>query len=175
MSRSHIPLVIEDLSAFATHLRKNWPSDPPGQAATLTLVAKAAGYRNHQHLKADTPDDAPPDPAAQKRITEALRVFSQDAIMTRWPQKTSVQRLCLFWFWSRIPGRLDLCERDINAILQAGERFGDHVLLRRSLIDHKLVTRSVDGSLYRKIEQRPAPAERAFIRALSERLVAQRL
>jgi len=171
MSRSQIPLVIEDISAFATQLRKTWPSDPPGQAASLALIAKAAGYRNHQHLKATAPEDPAPDPFAAKRVKDALRVFSDQGLMTRWPQKTSLQRLCLFWFWSRLPGRVDLSEKDVNAILQAGETFGDHVLLRRSLIDHKLVKRSTDGRIYRKIEQRPTPEERQFIRTLSERIM----
>ncbi|SEW14995.1 hypothetical protein SAMN04488515_1288 [Cognatiyoonia koreensis] len=169
MPRSQIPLVIEDASAFARNLRQDWPREPLGQAEMLARIAKAAGYRNHQHLKAETPEEQPLDKDAQKRITDALRVFSNDAIMVRWPQKTSVQRLCLMWFWSRIPGRIDLTENQVNDILRAGERFGDHVLLRRSLIDQKLVKRSIDGSVYRRIEQRPRPEERQFLRNLSER------
>lgn len=169
MSRSPLPLVIEDISAFATALRANWPANPPGQAQALAMIAKAAGYRNHQHLKAETPPDPVPDAAAAKRIKDALRVFSNQGLMTRWPQKTSVQRLCLMWFWSRLPGRVNLNEKQVNAVLQDGEAFGDHVLLRRSLIDHGLVKRSNDGAVYRRVEGRPTPEERQFLRSLSER------
>ncbi len=171
MSRSPLPLVIEDVSAFATALRKSWPDDPPGQSQALTLIARAAGYRNHQHLKADVGQDDPPDKASQKRIQDALRVFDERGVMQRWPKKTSVQRLCLLWFWSRLPARQDLTEAEVNAILQAGEAFGDHVLLRRSLIDGRLVQRTNDGRVYRRLEAAPTPEERQVIRALSERQV----
>lgn len=169
MSRSPLPLVIEDVSTFAIALRKSWPADPPGQAQALTLIARAAGYRNHQHLRADTPPDGAPDKAAQKRIADALRVFDASGIMQRWPKKTSVQRLCLLWFWSRLPARRDLSEAEVNAVLQAGEAFGDHVLLRRSLIDGRLVQRTTDGRVYRRREAAPTPEERQVIRILSER------
>jgi len=169
MSRSQLPLLVEDVSTFATQLRRSWPSEPPGQSQALTLIARAAGYRNHQHLRAQAPRDAVPDPAAQKRIKEALRVFDADGIMIRWPKKTSVQRLCLLWFWSRLPGRCDLTEPEVNAVLQAGEAFGDHVLLRRSLIDHGFVKRTIDGKTYRRVEAAPSAEERSLIRSLSER------
>ena len=172
MSRPQTPLVIADLSAFATALRQNWPDTKPGQSQTLTLIAKAAGYRNHQQLKAATPDDPPPDKLAAKRVSDALRAFDNAGLMTRWPQKTSLQRLCLMWFWARLPGRKDLTEQQVNQVLKAGETFGDHVLLRRSLIDHGLMKRAIDGRIYRKIEQRPTPEERQFLRELSERTQA---
>ncbi len=172
MSRSPLPLVIEDVSAFATQLRKSWPEDPPGQSQALTLIARAAGYRNHQHVKASVSTDAPPDKAALKRIQDALRVFDDQGIMTRWPKKTSVQRLCLLWFWSRLPAKRDLSEAEVNDVLQAGEAFGDHVLLRRSLIDGRLVQRTADGRTYRRLEAEPTPEERQVIRALSARQIA---
>ncbi len=37
-------------------------------------------------------------------------------------------------------------------------------LLRRSLIDHRLVERATDGSWYRRIEQAPPPEALAMIR-----------
>lgn len=169
MSRTPLPLVIEDLSTFATALRKSWPDDPPGQSQALTLIAKAAGYRNHQHLKADAQTDAPLDKPAVRRIEDALRVFDDAGIMQRWPKKTSVQRLCLVWFWSRLPSRRDLTEKEVNESLKAGEAFGDHVLLRRSLIDGRLVNRTKDGHIYRRCEIRPTAEERAVMRSLSER------
>lgn len=95
MSRTNIPLVVDDLSAFATHLRRHWPAEPPGQSATLALIAQAAGYRNHQHLKAAAPADGPLDATAAKRVKAALAVFDDSARLVRWHRKTSVQRLCL--------------------------------------------------------------------------------
>ena len=172
MTRTPLPLYIEDISEFAAQLRKSWPQPPPGQSETLSLIAKAARYRNHQHLRADATIHAPLDKPAEKRVLDALRCFDASATMIRWPQKTSVQRLCVAWFWSRLPTRREMSEREVNAALQQGETFGDHVLLRRSLIDHRLVTRAQDGSDYRRVERRPDAEELRLIRALSERVLS---
>lgn len=171
MSRSPLPLVIEDVSDFAQALRKNLSDTNLSQSQALQLIARAAGYRNHQEFKAKTVEANALDDLATKRVKDALRVFDDAGVMIRWPQKTSVQRLCLAWFWSRLPARRDLTEKEVNEVLKAGEQFGDHVLLRRSLIDHKLVTRTIDGRSYRRIERQPDNEERAVIRVLSERLI----
>ncbi len=173
MSRSPIPLMIDDLSQFATHLRSHWPGAEVTQTQALGLIAQAAGYRNHQHLKASQPPALPAlDKQALNRIKAALAVFDGSARMIRWPLKTSVQRLCLAWFWTRLPDRVDLTEQDVNAVLKANEVFGDHVLLRRALIEHKMAKRTVDGATYRRIGRSPDAEERAVIKALSERALA---
>ncbi|MCY4179719.1 MAG: DUF2087 domain-containing protein [Litoreibacter sp.] len=172
MSTSPLPLVIEDLSKFARALRESWPADPPGQAQTLGLIAKAAGYRNHQtlkaHIGAETPEPGLSD-LELRRLRDALRVFDITGVMTRWPLKTSVQGLCLAAFWTALPARRDLTEKEVNAALKSGESFGDHVLIRRSLIEHNMVTREIDGSRYRRVERKPTPLERQLIKAISER------
>ena len=172
MTRAMIPLVIDDLSHFATQLRTHWPNSPVAQTEALALIARAAGYRNHQHLKAAQQVEPPLDKQALNRVKAALSVFDSGARMIRWPQRTSVQRLCMAWFWSRLPDRIAMTEKDVNAILKANEVFGDHVLLRRSLIDHGLAKRAPDGSSYRRIGRRPDAEERAVIRNLSERIAA---
>lgn len=175
MTRSPLPLVIEDVSAFAQTLRKNWPPSEPTHAQLLALVAKAAGYRNHQHLKAENAPEQELSKDAERRIQDALRVFDATGLMTRWPKKTSVQAICMAWFWSLLPAKTDLTEPQVNEILQGAETFGDHVLLRRSLIDHQLVTRAIDGSTYRRVEKSPSPEARQVIRALSERSLSAQI
>ncbi|MEM7719081.1 MAG: DUF2087 domain-containing protein [Pseudomonadota bacterium] len=157
------------MSKFAEALRTAWPDARPTHLSAMNLVARAAGYRSWNVLKASAP---PPSAIAEeeaRRINLALRVFDATGRMTRWPKGYLVQGLCLVAFWSRIPSHRDLTERQINAILKDGEVFGDHVLLRRSLIDHGLMRRSNDGSVYRRVERKPSTAERFMIRALSER------
>ncbi len=175
MTRSPIPLLIEDVSAFVQTLRKHWPDACPSHAETLSLIAKSAGYRNHQHLKTATEATLELSKDAERRIQDALRVFDQDGLMTRWPKKTSVQALCIAWFWSRLPAKTDLSEADVNAILQDTEDFGDHVLIRRSLVDHGFVTRALDGSTYRRIEKTPSAEARQVIRDLSARTLAKQI
>ena len=175
MSRTPMPLVIEDVAQFADVLRANWPETPPGHLRTMNLVARAAGYRSWQVLKATAPTPHAISDEEMRRVGLALRVFDTEGRMTRWPKGYMVQRLCLAAFWSRIPSQRNLSERQINAILKAKEVFGDHVLLRRSLADHGLVRRATDGSVYRRIERRPSAAERLVIRTLSERWNARTL
>ncbi|WP_299353225.1 DUF2087 domain-containing protein [uncultured Shimia sp.] len=161
MSKDANPLFIADVSAFTKTLRKSLAGQEalPGHAAMLALVAKAAGFRNHQHMRVTT---SPPelDELAMKR---ARRVFGTDGRMTRWPKHTKVQGLCLWPFWARMPAHRDLREVEVNTILKEGMAFVDHVLLRRSLIDHGLAEREVDGSAYRRIERKPTPEALALM------------
>lgn len=71
--------------------------------------------------------------------------------------------------WARLPSRRDLSEAEVNATLKDGSTFGDHVLLRRSLIDHGLATRSQDGSIYRRVERPPPPDARALLARVPQR------
>ncbi len=172
MPRTPLPLVIEDASRFADALRQNWPETSPGHLQAMNVVARAAGYRSWQVLKATTP--APMDASDDdlRRVQLALRVFDSAGLIIRWPKGYLIQRLCIAAIWSRVPSNRDLTEREINAQLKSCETFGDHVLLRRSLIDHRFMKRTTDGSIYRRIERSPTPAERVMIRSLSERWAA---
>ncbi len=163
MPREIHALTIPDLSAFTKALRANLQQRDgvPGHATLLGIVAKAAGYDNFQHLKAVRPDTK--SPVETKRLKKALRVFDTSGIMTRWPNQTAVQALCLWAFWAQLPARTDMSEKDVNAVLKRGNSFGDHALLRRSLIDHRLVARTTDGKTYRRIEQAPPPDAAALI------------
>ncbi|MEL6840249.1 MAG: DUF2087 domain-containing protein [Pseudomonadota bacterium] len=157
MPRDIHTVTIPDISTFTKTLRASLHGQKtvPSHAKMLSLVAKAAGYANYQHLKATTPTEKQPRP--NKRFERAWRAFDAGGVMTRWPKQTHVQGLCLWVFWARLPAKTDMTESDVNAILKAGHSFGDHALLRRSLIDHRLVTRTKDGKTYRRIEQAPPP------------------
>lgn len=153
MSRDLTPLYVEDLSRFAKALRADLQAAPefPGHQAFLGMIARAAGHRNYQETRAAA---ATPS-AASRDLDRALRVFDARGQMTHWPSATKIQGLCLWSFWAKLPPRAVLSERQVNEILKAGHLFGDHVLLRRSLIDHGLAIRSPDGRAYERIEQRP--------------------
>ena len=167
MAQPETPLYIADLSAFAKSLRRSLSEaeEFPGHLAFLNLVARAAGYRNHQALRAMQPASETGSPLVDK----ATRVFDAQGRMARWPSQTQVQGLCMWVIWQQIPPQQDLSEPQVNAVLKAANSFGDHVLLRRSLIDHGLVTRSVDGHIYRRIEQRPPEDARALLRRVLSR------
>jgi hypothetical protein len=171
MPREAIPLLIPDLAAFARVLRVRLAplGNLPGHAAMLGLLAQAAGYRNWQHLVAmstPTPVPAEPDPAAIRRLERARHVFDDQGRMKHWPGQTALQGLCLWVLWARLPADRPLSDPDINGLLKSWCLFGDHVLLRRSLIDHRLVSRSADNRIYRRIEQAPPPEALALIRRM---------
>ena len=168
MSRDLISLSIPDLSGFAKILRADLAElqEIPGHLTLLGLIARAAGYRNYQELKARSAPVPAPD---LKRLQKALRCFDATGRMQQWPAQTATQGLCLWVFWANLPSRRDLTEGQVNAVLQKGSSFGDHVLLRRSLIDHGLVSRLQDGSVYRRIEQVPPPAALGLIHAIAQR------
>ena len=169
MPRQLQQITINDLSTFTKNLRASLQQQAgfPSHAGMLSLVAKAAGYENYQHLKADAPAPTSTNPKSSRGVARALRAFDH-GIMARWPKQTSVQGLCLWGFWAKLPANQDLTESDVNAVLIAGHSFGDHALLRRSLIDHRLVTRTKDGRTYRRIERAP-PAEALLVIAAVQR------
>ena len=165
MTRDVISLTIPDLSGFAKALRADLLSRDglPSHASLLTAISKAAGYDNHQHLKASKPN------ATDPQLTKALRAFDAQGIMQHWPKQTTTQGLCLSVFWAQFPANTKLSEKEVNAVLITGHGFGDHPLLRRSMIDHKLMTRTTDGRIYRRIERAPPPAAISLISQIKAR------
>jgi len=176
MPRDTIALTISDLSAFARTLRRDLATADsfPGHLALMNMLARAAGYGNFQHLRA-TPDPqtrAMPDPVPQtdrKILDAALRVFDAEGCMTRWPTRIPVQKLCVWVLWSRLPSRRAMTEPEVNGTIDAWHSFGDRAILRRSLIEHGLTTRTPDGREYRRVECEPPVEVLALLNALSSR------
>jgi hypothetical protein len=92
------------------------------------------------------------------RVEKVSRHFDADGLMVRWPSKASHAELCLWVMWSRLPAGAAFTEREISELLNDWHTFGDYALLRRGMVDARLMSRTVDGREYRRIEQRP-PAE----------------
>ena len=60
-------------------------------------------------------------------------------------------------------------EKEVNAVLKDANTFGDHVTLRRELINHRLMARKSDCSEYRKLAARPDDETRALLAAWRSR------
>ena len=178
MSREPMPLVIPDLSVFARSLGRaiaeREATTKLGHVEMLNLIARAAGHRNVQALRAslrEAPaaplaheDQAPPLPLSDN-ARKALRQFDTRGRMVRWPSKYSIQKLALWILWTRFDSRRVYSEKEVNAVLMAGNAFGDHVTLRRELVDHHLLARKSDCSEYRKLPARPDEETRALLAA----------
>lgn len=176
-SRELVPLHAADLSSFAKALRRQLldrfehNARPPGHMELLNMLARAAGHRNLQSLQAAIPAPAPKASAsARATLSEAaqraLRLFDDHGRLQRWPIKYSTQRLLLWGLWICFDGKRRYTEREVNEVINAHHTFGDHCILRRELINMRLLERKPDGSEYRKVAARPEAEVAALLRAL---------
>lgn len=170
-SRTLVPLQVDDLSQFSKSLRAQLLAlgALPGHAELLNLLSRAAGFRNYQHLRAlsTTAPMAAPAPDLAK-VEKVGRYFDAEGRMTSWPSRFAHQELGFWVFWSRIPAGQVFSEREISAMLRDWHLFGDHALIRRGMVDGRLLSRTQDGREYRRVERQP-PAE---LRPLLERIGA---
>lgn len=160
MSKQIHSLMVADLSAFAKTLREQIAGHDgtPSHVEMLTMLARAAGFRNYQHFKAINDDVAPAEPVDLTLVEKVSRHFDAEGVLMRWPAKNNLQPLCLWALWARMePGR-NYADAENTQLLNAWASFGDHALLRRSMVDMGYVSRTPDGRVYRRIEQKP-PAE----------------
>lgn len=178
-----IALVAPDLSAFAKTLRKQWVErqargdKPPSHVELLNLIAKAAGHANVQALKAAAGNAAPTARAARPpentvltpTAFKAAMQFDEQGRLVRWPTKFSVQRLAMWALWMHFDAKRVYREREVNSVLERLNTFGDHVTLRRELINMKLMSRKSDCSEYRKEPARPTDEVRAFLKVMRQR------
>jgi hypothetical protein len=170
MSRTQIAFASTDISALARSLKEQLTTlgETPSHVQMLNMLAKSAGYRNFQHLKAEAevapvasatimPQPPPLEPVNDARVARALNYFGPGEHLLSWPAKTSHQELCLWVLWARYPARDVMDERGISAWLNARHDFGDPAILRRTMVTMGLVTRTQDGREYRRIERKPPP------------------
>ncbi|MGP9812825.1 DUF2087 domain-containing protein [Rhodopseudomonas sp. NSM] len=181
MTRTVFPYAAPDVSTLARALGRELEAQDRklGHVQLLNLLTRAAGFRNFQHFRAqfDAADQLQrqpePEPLADlQKVARVARYFDGTGGLTRWPKKASHRVLCLWVLWSRVPSGLEMSEKQVNEWLAAHHGFGDHALLRRELCDQCLMTRTRDGRVYRRIEQKPPPEAVALIRALAPRRAA---
>lgn len=194
MSHAPLSFVVPDASPFARSLgqalkrRHAEGLEPPGHVELLNLIARALGHRNLQSLQAQAGTPAadaqataqahPPLPepplAAEDRpaplpltdnARKALMQFDSRGRLMRWPTKYSVQKLAMWVLWTLFDARRSYTEREVNEVLKAANAFGDHVTLRRELINHRLMSRTPDCREYRKLPVRPDDETRHLLHA----------
>ena len=175
MSRTTIALQTQDVSSFAKALRAQLSSHDgvPGHVELLNMLARSAGHRNFQTLRAGPQAPAAPpepaiDPVDHKAVERTLRCFGPDGRLQRWPAKRSDQILALWGLWSRIPPREAFTEQQISRLLTVLHDFGDHALLRRDMWGAGLLFRTDDCRVYRRIEQPPGPTAAALIARVAQ-------
>jgi len=177
MPREAVSFVVPDLSLFARSLARalaeREATERPGHVEMLNLIARAAGHRNVQALRASlaapaaplaAEDQAPALPLSDN-ARRTLKQFDTRSRLVRWPSKYTIQKLAMWVLWTRFDSRRVYTEKQVNAVLMAANTFGDHVTLRRELVDHHLLARKSDGSEYWKLPARPDAETRALLAA----------
>lgn len=180
MPRNLIPFAAPDVSALARSLRAQLANRAvaPSHVEMLNMLARASGHRSFQHLRARRPDTfAPAEIEAIKElaVTRAAGFFDAEGRLTSWPAKTSLQALCLSALWSRIPAARVMTEREVNAEINALHCFSDHAIIRRTLCQMGLLSRTTDGCEYRRVERAPTPEAAALIRRLGRPAPGERI
>lgn len=171
MPRHAVPMGTSDLSRFARTLARELQPElgdaTPSHLSLMNMLARAAGFRNFQHLRAASKARAtllqPPTLAPELdyvSVRRALRHFDDAGLLSRWPTRNAVQKLVLWVFWADLPPRESLRESAINALFRAGQTLGDPATIRRMLVGLQRVQRERDGSAYLRVEG-PLPAEAA--------------
>ena len=190
MPRQSIPLALADLSQFSRALGAQLaarPGEAPSHLSLMNMLARAAGFRNFQHLRTGAepapeldaaplppPPEAPPEPVDPRRIAKVAGYFDAEGRLMRWPSKRAQQILCLWALWARLPAATPMSEREIGERLKALHGFGDHAILRRDLVGLGLFRRDPDGSNYLRLEKAPPAEPRLLIRELAPRSRFQR-
>lgn len=166
MSRTAIPFQAGDVSNLAKALRAQLLArgEVPSHLEILNMLARASGRRNFQHLRAEALQEAAPsepaptvEPLDLRRIERVERCFAEGRL-SRWPSRREDQVLALWGLWSKLPAGETFNEREISGLIVRLHDFGDHALLRRELVISRLLDRTTDGAVYRRIE-RPPPAD----------------
>ena len=184
MSKTTHAFAAPDLSALAKNLKRELEAraDLPGHVELLNMLTRAVGFRNYQHFKASRaaedrlahPVVVDAEPAVDfRRVELTARCFAGTDILVRWPGKLNQQQLALWVLWSFLSAGEDMPEKAVNAVLMRHNGFGDHVLIRRELVNMGLLTRTRDCRLYRRVEKRPPPEARELIRWVGSRQTAR--
>ncbi|MCD4504629.1 DUF2087 domain-containing protein [Chromobacterium piscinae] len=163
MSRTVYPFYSSDISSLARSLKRQWmaEAEAPGHLQILNMLARAAGFQNFQHLRAEHDRPLPAEPqTVSNEARRLLRHFDAVGRLARWPKKFSEQRACLWALWSGLPRGEEWDEPGANAAIRALEAFGDHVLIRRELVEGGWIGRTDDCRRYWLIE-REVPDEMA--------------
>lgn len=200
MTRQAIPFHADDLSALARSLRQQLQqhqaqaTELPSHLSLLNMLARAAGHRNLQALRAQAdppvlaapptkpspllqptpiatvaPARGPRHPGLSALADRALRQFDERGRLTRWPSKHQVQRLALWGLWLHFDSRRIYSEGEVNRLLQSLHDFGDHCTLRRELVTMGLLTREDGGRRYQRLNPQPSEELRPLLAELRQR------
>ena len=130
MSKQTIPFQVDDISALAKSLKMaaGQANIAPSHVEWLNVLARAAGYKNFQHFRANhaaeqrlAKPSGPIEAIDHHLIEQTLRHISSEATLLRWPSRKAQKDLCLWWLWSLFPAHASLTEGEVNTLVEEQE------------------------------------------------------
>lgn len=82
---------------------------------------------------------------------EIVNFFDNDGRLKVWPSKPLKKAEVINWLGSSFEEGREYSEKEINEIIKNNISFGDYQLIRRELIEKKVLQRTTDGSIYCKL------------------------
>ena len=161
MTKTAIPLFVDDLTVFTRALSKQIGEESPSHLTLMNMVARAATKR----LKGQSE----PVSIDARSVERVLHQFDELGRLHQWPSKRAIQTLALWALWATLPANRVMSEIELNDLLTEEHHFGDTATLRRTMVSCSLLTRRNDGTEYRRIEQEPPAEAKAVIHALRSR------
>ena len=84
-----------------------------------------------------------------KEKTDVLDLYFESKnplVLRQFPSKQKRKYICLLWIVAKLDKDFEYSEQELNAILKTV--YHDYVMIRRYLVDYKLLSRKTDGSVY---------------------------
>ncbi len=89
----------------------------------------------------------------EKELLELIAQFiDEDLRVKSWPAKRERKMAVLYYISTKFESGTNYSEKEVNEIINRWHTFSDFFLLRRGLIDEKLLLRARDGSRYWKTD-----------------------
>lgn len=78
--------------------------------------------------------------------------LDEEGRIKSWPSKRHVKKEVLLYLGQKFEPEIVYTEKQVNELIRIWHTFGDFFLLRRELIDNKILLRTPDGGKYWKNE-----------------------
>ncbi len=79
-------------------------------------------------------------------------LLDENERVKRWPAKQKFKIQVVEYIYEKFEDDIIYTEKEVNEIIEKWHTFGDYFMIRRGMIDYKLLGRTRNGSEYWKIK-----------------------
>jgi len=84
--------------------------------------------------------------------TELKGFLDADIKLKVWPSKPDKKQLAIEYLASKFEFDKEYMEKEVSEIIKANHTFNDHPMLRRELVNRKLLDRTPNGAKYWRVK-----------------------